>query len=914
MGRGRPIDSSSWPAHGPKRRFAELLDKVHRDNGVKSLRTVAAAMNLRSPSRVSALLRLKALPADESQVKMLIKALGGSGEDIERGLRLYRAIMSAPQDTGRSSGAQIHGATITVDPAIAPAVSAGAASPASVRRTLPRDIPEFTGRDEELQALLNAVEEGTKTGKPVLICAIDGMAGVGKTTLAVHAAHRLASRFPDGQLFVPLHAHAREQQPVEPGDALAALLRSTGTDPRQIPAGVEERAQLWRDRLAGKRILLVLDDAATREQVEPLMPGTGGSAVVVTSRRRLTALGVLPLELDIMPPSQAADLFTRVSSRGGNEPDAIAGLVELAGRLPLAIQMLGARLRSHRSWTVADLAGELAAARDRSAAIGAADKPVRAVFDLSYQALPVRRQRFFRHLGLQPGPSIDVCAAAALTGLGLGQAGAELDALFAIHLIEEPARGRYRFHDLLGDYARALAATDPPSDQDRAIGRLLDYYTSTAQAADRHLARRTSSGTPADGVPASVPDLSTREHAMAWMDAERSNLHAAVVHAARHHWLAHASAIPAAMDSFLRITGHWDQARILHQTAAEAARQANDPGAEARALINLGGAYRLTGNYLAAADSLNQALDLCRTLGDGPGEADALYTLGSVQDLTGDYLAAAANLQQALRLSRALGDRLGEANALSRLGSVQRLTGDIKAATASLDQALQLYEALQAQHGQASTLNQLGAAHRLTGKYVAATASLQQALRLSRALGDRLGEANALNELGTVQHLTGDITAATASHRKAHELYRTLGDRLGEANALTSLGTVQRTTGKYAAAHASQQRALELYRTLGARDGAAEALNGMGELALAQASATAANALYWYEQALAIARDVDVPLEAARALEGIGQCQLRNGHPNQAGPNLREALAIYQRLRSPLAQRVQATIQEHQLT
>ena len=156
MGRGRPIDSSSWPAQGPKRRFAELLDKVHRDNGVKSLRTVAAAMNLRSPSRVSALLRLKALPADESQVRMLIKALGGSDEDIERGLRLYRAIMSAPQDTGRSSGAQIHGATITVDPAIAPAVAAGASSPASVRRTLPRDIPEFTGRDEELQALLNA--------------------------------------------------------------------------------------------------------------------------------------------------------------------------------------------------------------------------------------------------------------------------------------------------------------------------------------------------------------------------------------------------------------------------------------------------------------------------------------------------------------------------------------------------------------------------------------------------------------------------------------------------------------------------------------------------------------------------------------------------------------------------------------
>jgi hypothetical protein len=287
--------------------------------------------------------------------------------------------------------------------------------------------------------------------------------------------------FPDGQLFVRLHAHAQGHRPVDSGDALATLLRSTGTDPRQIPAGVEERAQLWRDRLAGQRVLLVLDDAASREQVEPLIPGTGGSAVVVTSRRRITALpGVLPLDLDVLPPGQAADLFTRVSGRGGDEPGTVAGLVDLAGRLPLAIQLLGGRLRSHRSWTVADLAGELAAARDRSTAIGADDDPVSTVFDLSYQALPARQRRFFRHLGMHPGPSIDAYAAAALTGLSRGQAGAELDALFAVHLIEELARGRYRFHDLLGDYARALAATDPSGHRNRALGRLLGYYTTAA--------------------------------------------------------------------------------------------------------------------------------------------------------------------------------------------------------------------------------------------------------------------------------------------------------------------------------------------------------------------------------------------------------------------------------------------------
>ena len=211
MGRGRPIDSSSWPSQGPGRRFAELLDRVRRENGVKSLRTVAAAMNLRSPSRVSELLRVKTLPADESQVRMLIKALGGSAEDTERGLRIYRAIVSAPQGTGRSGRAQLHDATFTIHPAISPAVAAGVASLAGVRRTLPRDIPEFTGREEVLRALLNTVGEGTENGRSVLICAIDGMAGIGKTTLAVHAAHLLRDRFPDRQLFVNCTATLRDE-------------------------------------------------------------------------------------------------------------------------------------------------------------------------------------------------------------------------------------------------------------------------------------------------------------------------------------------------------------------------------------------------------------------------------------------------------------------------------------------------------------------------------------------------------------------------------------------------------------------------------------------------------------------------------------------------------------------------------
>ena len=838
---------------------------------------------------------------------------------------------------------RVGNATFTVEASRSLTAQGGASSPVSVRQTLPRDITAFTGRDDELQDLLRAVEEGAQTGWPVVIHAIDGMAGVGKTALAVHAAYQLADRFPDGQLFVRLDAHTPGQRPVDPGDALSALLRETGMDPGQIPATLDERGRLWRDRLAGKHILLLLDDAATHHQVQPLIPGAVGCAVLVTSRRRLTALeGSVPLPLDILPPGQAAQLFSRLTGRAGTEPEAAAELMRLAGYLPLAIQLLAGRLQHHPLWTVAQLAEELAAARDRSAAIGATDEPLSAAFDLSYNPLPERRRRFFRQLGLHPGTDIDAYAAAALTGLDLAGTRAELDAIFTDHLIDEPTRGRYRFHDLLGDYARALAATDPSGDGDAAIGRLLDYYLHAAQTADRHLARHAhSTMTPARTPPAYVPDMSTVELAASWMETERSNLHAAVDHALLHR-LVHATAIPAAMNGFLLTRSLWDQALILHRTALEAARYTSDQHAEAEALDDLGVLQRLTGdstaaiasltralelhralgsrngeayalthlgrvqcmidNYLAAAVSLTQALDLHRALGNRSGEADALGNLGLVQRLTADFPTAITSQEQALELYRNLGDRNGEATALLELAAVQYLTGDYPAAATRLTRALELYRTVGNRNGEANALKDLGVVQCLTGDYPAANASQEQALELFRTLGSRFGEANVLYELGIVQRLTGDYYAAATRLTRAREMYRTLGDRLGEANVLTALGVVQRLMGEYAAAAAGLSRALELYRTLGDRVGEAETLNNMGELSLT--TLKAAEAQSRHEQALAIARAIAGALEEARALEGIGRCHLHNGRPDEASGLLRQALTIFQRLGSPDAQRI----------
>jgi hypothetical protein len=288
------------------------------------------------------------------------------------------------------------------------------------------------------------------------------MAGIGKTTLAVHAAHRLADRFPDGQLFLPLHAHTPGQRPVDPADALASLLLAAGVGAHAIPAGLEARAARWRDYLAGKKVLLVLDAAAGHEQVRPLLPGTAGSLVLITSRRRLAALeDAAVISLDTLTPGEAEELLARLAGRPGLDAgDAGVGeITRLCGYLPLAIGMLGRQLHHHPAWTTAGLAADLATAQDRLAVMRAEDLSVAAAFDLSYQDLTSDQQRLFRRLGLHPGLDIDANAAAALDGTTLEAARRSLEGLYDQHLITEPAPGRYRLHDLLRGHAQTLGCS-----------------------------------------------------------------------------------------------------------------------------------------------------------------------------------------------------------------------------------------------------------------------------------------------------------------------------------------------------------------------------------------------------------------------------------------------------------------------
>jgi DNA-binding SARP family transcriptional activator/tetratricopeptide (TPR) repeat protein len=571
----------------------------------------------------------------------------------------------------------VHEQVLAADPLLDLPTPAGAAA----TRTLPRDIASFTGRERELAQLLDRIGGQAASGAVVGIHAIDGMAGIGKTTFAVHAAHRLAAGFPDGQYFLPLHGHTPGQRPVDPADALASLLLTAGLAPQQIPPGAEARAARWRDHLAGKKILLMLDDAVGHEQVRPLLPGTAGSLVLITSRRRLTALeDAAVVSLDVLSPDEAAALLVRLAGRPGLGAGdaAVREITRLGGYLPLAIGMLASQLRHHPAWTAVSLAAELAEARDRLAVMHAEDLSVGAAFGLSYRDLPDDQQRLFRRLGLVPGADFDAYAAAALDAISLATARRHLDELYDQHLLAEPAPGRYQLHDLVREHARALAAADDPAESDAAAGRLLDYYLHTALAAGRHFATWPSAyrHPPPGRPPAQAPDLSALGQAGAWLEAERVNLHAATDYAPSRACFPHAIAIPAAISGFLAARGHWDQSAALHQGALAAARRVGDRLGEAYTLGKLGVVQQLTGDYPAAAATLARALALYGDAGDLPGQANVLNQLGFVHVLTGDYPAAAASEQQALALARSASDRLIEAAALNDLGVVQHLTGD----------------------------------------------------------------------------------------------------------------------------------------------------------------------------------------------------------------------------------------------
>ncbi|MFE1384097.1 tetratricopeptide repeat protein [Streptomyces sp. NPDC058740] len=763
-------------------------------------------------------------------------------------------------------------------------------TPAAAMRTLPRDLTNFVGRSRELAQLTESVLASSETRQVIDIHAIGGMPGVGKTALAVHAAHQLAERFPDGQLFLPLHGHTPGQTPVDPSDALASLLTADGVAQELIPNGadphstLDARAAMWRDRLAGKRVLLILDDAVNQEQVEPLLPNAAECLVLITSRRRLTALpDAAVLALDTLTRADAVAMLCRLSRRtpeGADETAAADEVVRLCGQLPLAIGLVAGRLRNHPSWSFAHLTRSLTATRRRLARLHAGNIAVATAFELSYRDLDADRQRFFRLLSLHPGSEYSAETAAALHDLDPDEAGELLEALYDEHLVIESSPGRYRMHDLMRDFAGTLAEADPEPEKEAALERLFDHYEERAAEASAVVTGQQPTG--GSGHRA-------RSEVMAWLDAETANLLACARFCADHGRGARVVALARSLAGFLRLVGPWEQAIALHRTAADCAAGAEDGPARAAALGDLALVRRLTGDYGGAAQDLLQAMELHHALGDRKNEARALNDLGAVYGQTGDYPATVEAHERALVICRELDDRAGAASGLNYLGVVLRLTGDYSRSEAALRESIELFEAVGDSRGRATALNNLGVVLRQTGRYVEAEPRMRQALDLAREVGDRRGAVYIRNALGTLRLLRGDLVEAERLQSEALESARELRDRRGQVYSLNYLGAVRRCAGRLAEAVEAHEEALGTARVLGDRRAQGHALHHLAFVRIALGDALGAAEAA--RDSLGIATDLGDRRGQASALRARAAVHAREGRADAA---IRDLSAAYE--------------------
>ena len=652
---------------------------------------------------------------------------------------------------------------------------------------LPHRIPDFTGRDAEL-GRLDALVSRDDHGADVVITVITGTAGVGKTALAVHWAHRISGHYPDGQLYVNLRGFDPTGTAVAPAEAIRGFLDAFGTTPQQIPLSLQAQAALYRSLLAGRRVLILLDNAAEEDQIRPLLPGSPGCLVIVTSRNELRGLivtaGAHPVDLDLMSAAEARQLLSRRvgESRVLAEPSAADDLITLCARLPLALMLVAARAAAHPGFRLTALATELREAGGSLDAFSGQDQAtnVRAVFAWSYLRLSTPARRLFRLLGLHYGPDIGTPAVVSLAGMPRDQIRPALAELARAHLVTERIPGRFAFHDLLRAYAAELADAHDSEDYRRtARHRMLDHYLHSAYRADELLSQFrdrpfTLAGAEAGVVPERPAD---QKHALAWFESE----HAVLVTLLRQTtgFDAHIWQLAWALKPYFGYQGHWRDWRSSQHAALDAARRLSNQPAEALSLRLLGAASLSLGTYDEAHVHLQRALGLLRELGDQTGQAEASRDLAALLERQGRYPEALAHAQQALDLFRAAGHQVGEGRALNAVGWLCAQLGDYSRALTCCQQALDLQRAVGDIVGQAETADSLGYVHRLLGHQSESIICYQQAIDLFRECGDRYNEADSLASLGDVHQAFGDAHSAQFAWQSA----LTILDQLGHPDA-----------------------------------------------------------------------------------------------------------------------------------
>ena len=680
-----------------------------------------------------------------------------------------------------------HADYVAMESAPADRVPRGSAAKVGRRRgpvvpsQLPADVVGFTGRDDQLAALDKLIADAnghSDAARTVVICTIVGTAGVGKTALAVNWAHRVREQFPDGQLYVNMRGFDSAEQVMDPADAVRGFLAALGVAARDLPADPDAQAALYRSRLVGRRMLVVLDNARDSAQVRPLLPGAPGCVVIVTSRSQLTGVIAVndaqALPLDLMSTVEARELLSRRlgADRIGAEPRAVDDLIDFSARLPLALAIVAAHAIINRQSTLDVLASQLRDVRDRLDIL-AGDDPatdLRAVFSWSCHTLSDGSARLFRLLGLHPGPDISAAATASLAGLPDPRVRPLLRELADAHLVVEHLPGRYTCHDLLRAYAAEQAAEVVDQDErNAATRRLLDHYQHSARRADLLLTTPDREPiTLADAQPGvSAETFGDRDAALDWLTAEHQVLLAVLEFAAVNGYDTHAWQLAWSLTVFLDSRGHWHDWVATQITALAAARRLGDLKPQARAHRILGVAYMRLGRYEDAHAQLQLAIDAYGEADDTAGLAHTYVNLGGLMSRQDRYAEVLTCAQQALGLYTAAGDQVGVADSLGGIGWAYAHLEDFEQALTYNQRSLAQFQQLQAPYREADVWTNLGYLYTRLHRYPEAIESYEQSIALFRSQSDRYFEAEILTSLGDTHCAAGDPGAAARAWRRA---------------------------------------------------------------------------------------------------------------------------------------------------